>query len=76
MAPKRRTELDSLDLEVFGGPLDPATVALERDGPFVDPDSDEALEAALCRELLEIAGEHDVSDPEILRERLFGTLGE
>jgi hypothetical protein len=39
MAPKRRTELDSLDLEVFGGPLDPATVALERDGPFVDPDT-------------------------------------
>ena len=76
MTPKRRTELGSLDLEVFGEPPDPATVALGRDGPVVDPDSDEALEAALCRELLEIACEHDVSDPEILRERLFATLCE
>jgi hypothetical protein len=76
MTPKLRRSLDPLDLELIERALDGARVALEREGSVIDPDSDEALEAALRQELIEFACENDVSDPEILRERLLATLSE
>ena len=70
MTPKLRRDLDPLDRETLERALEGAH-AVAHTNQTVDPDSDEALEAALRLELIEIACESDVSDPEILRERLW-----
>ena len=43
-------------------------------GQYFDFESDEALEAVLRRELIEIARFNGVSDPETLRDILFATM--
>ena len=64
-----RHRWDSLDREILERTFDAALAAVkESDAPI---DSDEGLEAALRRELIEVAG---VSDPETLRDILLARL--
>ena len=63
--------LDPLDLEILERALDGALVTLKENEARADLDSDEALEATLRRELVEIARFHGVNDPETLRDILL-----
>jgi len=66
----RRHELDPL-VEISQR----ATWAtIKTNGQYFDFESDEALEAALRRELIEIARFNDVSDPETLRDILLANM--
>jgi hypothetical protein len=64
MLSKFRRDLDPLDLEL----LERACVAVKENDSLNDLDSDEALEATLRRELIEIACSNGVSDAETLRD--------
>jgi hypothetical protein len=64
MLSKFRRDLDPLDLEL----LERACVAVKENDSRNDLDSDEALEATLRRELIEIACSNGVSDAETLRD--------
>ena len=64
--------LDPLDLEILERALDGALAALKED--VADLDSDEALEATLRQELIEIARLNGVNDPETLRDVLLAAL--
>ena len=73
---KVQRELDPLDLEIVERAFESAWGALKESGARVDNDSDEELEAALRRELIEIARSNGVTDPEILRDILLaGPVG-
>ena len=61
-----RHEWDPLDLEILEKAFDATWDAIEGNDLAVDFDSDEALEAILRRELIEIACFNGVSDPETL----------
>lgn len=63
--------LDPIDLEILERALDSALATLKKDEVGDDLDSDEALEANLRRELIEIARCHGVHDPETLRDTLL-----
>jgi hypothetical protein len=65
-----RQELDFLDTEIFGKAFDSTGKAIEANGEPSGFESDEGLEAALRRELIEIARFNGVSDPETLRDIL------
>jgi hypothetical protein len=69
-----RHEWDPLDLEILEKALDATWDAVEGNVLVVDFDSDEALEAILRRELIEIACFNGVSDPETLRDILLTRL--
>lgn len=70
-----RHELDPLDLEILERAFDATCAAFKENTPPHDFDSDEDLEAALRRELIEIAHFNGVSDPEeTLRDILLGRL--
>jgi hypothetical protein len=64
MLSKFRRDLDPLDLEL----LERACVAVKENDSLNDLDNDEALEATLRRELIEIACSNGVSDAETLRD--------
>jgi hypothetical protein len=49
------TSFDPLDFEIMERALKDAKAIVQNDGPRLDFDSDEELEAALRRELIEIA---------------------
>ncbi|HUW74746.1 MAG TPA: hypothetical protein VMW05_12120 [Methyloceanibacter sp.] len=70
-----RRDFDPLDLEIveraFHGVLD----AVSTEAPF-DLYSDEALEAALRRELVEMVSSSGVSDPEALLHNLVADLSD
>ena len=70
MLSKFRRDLDPLDLEL----LERAWVAVKENDSLVDLDSDEALEANLRRELIDIARFNGVSDAEVLRDVLLAAL--
>jgi hypothetical protein len=70
MVSKFRRDLDPLDLEL----LERAWVAVKENDSLNDLDSDEALEAILRFELIEIARSHGVSDAETLRDVLLAAL--
>ena len=72
MLSKFRRDLDPLGLEL----LERACVAVKENSALVDLDSDEALEAALRRELIEIARSQGVSDAEALRDILLAALSD
>ena len=72
MLSKFRRDLDPLDLEL----LERAWVAVKENDVLVDLDTDEALEATLRRELIEIACSNGVSDAEALRDVLLGALSD
>ncbi len=69
-----RHELDPLDLEILERAFDATWAAVKRADRPVEFDSDEALEAILRRELIEIAHFNGVSDPETLRDMVLSRL--
>jgi hypothetical protein len=74
MASNFRNRLDPLDLEILEGALDGALAISKEDEAPDDPDSDEALEADLRRELIEIARCNGMHNPEALRDMLLAAL--
>jgi hypothetical protein len=70
MLSKFRRDLDPLDLEL----LERAWVAVKENDSPNDLDSDEALEATLLRELIEIVCSNGVSDAEALRDVVLAAL--
>ena len=69
-----RHELDPLDVEILQRAFDATWEAIKASGQYFDIESDEALEAALRRELIEIARFNGVGDPETLRDILLATM--
>jgi len=69
-----RHELDPLDVEILHRAFEATWAAIKASGQSFDFESDEALEAALRRELIEIARFYSVSDPETLEDILFATM--
>ena len=65
--------MDPLDAEILQRAFE-AWTAIKESGRSVDFESDEELEAALRRELIEMARFNGVSDPEILRDILLTTV--
>jgi hypothetical protein len=68
------TSLDPLDWEIMERALKDAKVAVQNNDPRLDLDSDEDLEAALPRELIEIVYSKAVSDPETLLDLVLASL--
>ncbi len=66
-----RHKLDPLDREILEKAFDATWDAIKGTNLSIDYDSDEALEAILRRELIEIACFNGVSDPETLRDILL-----
>ena len=69
-----RHQLDPLDLEILEQTFDVTWDVVKGNNLPIDCDSDEALEAILRRELIEIARFNGVSDPEILQDILLTRL--
>ena len=69
-----RHELDPLDVEILQRAFEVTWAAIKASGQSFDFESDEELEAALHRELTEIARFNGVSDPETLRDILLVTM--
>lgn len=69
-----RHKLDPLDRAILEKAYDATWDAVKGKNLPVDFDSDEALEAILRRELIEIACFNGVSDPETLRDILLTRL--
>lgn len=76
MTSKLRGDLDPLDLEILERALDGALAALKEKAAGAELDSDEALEATLRHELIEIARLNGVKDPETLRDVVLAALPE
>jgi len=68
------TSFDPLDLEIMERALKDAKAAVQNNDPGLDFDTDEELEAALRRELIEIACSTAVSDPERLLDLVLARL--
>jgi len=66
------TSFDPLDLEIMERALKDAKAAVQNNDPGLDFDTDEELEAALRRELIEIVTA--VSDPERLLDLVLARL--
>ena len=66
------TSFDPLDLEIMERALKDAKAAVQNNDPGLDFDTDEELEAALRRELIEIVTA--VSDPERLLDLVLTRL--
>lgn len=76
MLSRFRRELDPLDLEIIEMAFDGAWDAIEQKSASLELDSDKQLEAALRRELIEIAFSIGLSDPEALRDALVTDLAD
>jgi hypothetical protein len=76
MASKFRDIFDPLDLEILERAFDGALATLKEEEARAGLDSDEALEATLRRELIEIARCNGVNDPEALRDILLAALSD
>ena len=68
------TFFDPLDREILQRALETACGAVRDNDASPAFDSDEQLEAALLRELIETACANGVSDPEAMRDLLFSSL--
>jgi len=75
MLSRVKRDLDPLDLEVVERAFEVASDAIKTKAPF-DPDSDEALEAAMRQELLQMICSSGVSDPEALLDILLADFSE
>jgi len=75
MLSRIKRDLDPLDLEVVERAFEVASDAIRTEGPF-DPDSDEGLEAAMRRELVEMISSTGVSDPEALLDILLADFSD
>jgi hypothetical protein len=69
-----RNELDPLDNEILERAFDAALQAIKESGQRFDAETDEELEAALRRDLIEIARFNGVSDPETLKDILLARM--
>jgi hypothetical protein len=69
-----RHELDLLDTEILERAFDATWAAIKVSGSPSGFESDEELEAALRRELIEIARFNGVSDPQTLRDILLAAM--
>jgi hypothetical protein len=69
-----RNELDPLDNEILERAFDAALEAIKESGQRFDAETDEELEAALRRDLIEIARFNGVSDPETLKDILLARM--
>ena len=76
MDSKLPDRLDPLDREILERAFEGALAMIKHDEILSDLDSDEALEATLHRELMEIARSHGVDDPETLRDILLAALSD
>lgn len=74
MHQKFKRDLDPLDRELLERALEGAWVVVKENEALGDLESDEALEATLRRELIEIACSQGASDPETLRHLILGVL--
>jgi hypothetical protein len=63
-------------LELLERALEGVLVAVKETGAVVDPDSNEALEATLRRELIEIVRLNGVRDAETLRDILLDVMSD
>jgi hypothetical protein len=68
------TSFDPLDREILQRALEAACGGVRDSDASPEFDSDEKLEAALLRELIEIARSNGVSDPEAMRDLLLTSL--
>lgn len=69
-----RNELDPLDNEILERAFDAALEAIKESGQRFEAETDEELEAALRRDLIEIARFNGVSDPETLKDILLARM--
>jgi hypothetical protein len=69
-----RNELDPLDNEILERALDATWDAIKSTGQHLEAESDEELEVALRRELIEIARLNGVSDPATLKDILLASI--
>jgi hypothetical protein len=69
-----RRDLDPLDIEIVERAFDSLSVATKTGTILVDPESDEELETALLRELVEMVRFSGVSDPDALRDILVADI--
>jgi hypothetical protein len=69
-----RNELDPLDHEILEREFDSTLEAIKQSSQRFDTETDEELEAALRRELIEIARVNGVSDPETLKDILLTSV--
>lgn len=69
-----RHDLDPLDVEILQRAFEATLAAIKASGQSFDFESDEAPEAALHRELIEVARFNGISDPETLRDILLATM--
>jgi hypothetical protein len=67
-------ELDPLDNEILERAFDATWDAIKGTGHHFDAESDEELEAALRRELIEIARLNGMNDPETLKDILLASM--
>ena len=67
-------DLDPLDNEILERAFDATWEAIKSAAQHLDAESDEELEAALRRELVEIAPINGVSDPETLKDMLLASM--
>jgi predicted neutral ceramidase superfamily lipid hydrolase len=70
----RSNELDPLDNEILERAFDATFEAIKQSDQRPDFETDEGLEAALRRELIEIARFNGVSDPETLRDIMLASM--
>jgi hypothetical protein len=68
------TSFDPLDLEILERALDAAQVAVRGTETLAEFDTDEELEIALRRELIEIACCNGISDAETMRDLVLAKL--
>jgi hypothetical protein len=66
-----RNELDSLDNEILEKAFETALEAIKEGSQRSGAETDEELEAALRRDIIEIARSNGVSDPETLKQILL-----
>jgi hypothetical protein len=69
-----KNELDPLDRVFLERAFDVTWEAIKGSHQHFDADSDEALEAEVRRELVEIARLNGVSDPETLKDILLASM--
>jgi hypothetical protein len=69
-----RNELDPLDHKILERAFDSTLEAIKQSSQLFDTETDEELEAALRRELIEIARVNGVSDPETLKDILLTSV--
>jgi hypothetical protein len=74
MLDKARRNLDLLDLELLERALEDTRITVPEAESGIDLDRDNELEAALRRELIEIAHSHAVSDPDKLKDILLAGM--